>query len=124
MEIKQERDKSIPRPASLPLEKDCGITSYQEFEIQQWRKWLKQHYYSNPPLFSICWLNYGCDEEEAQSWWSTKNNEFQLKSVNRFGKLQRSKRQPEAFRVFFFKSLNVNLTQKELRSNDVFLMHH
>lgn len=104
---------SLMKTASLSLEKDFGITSYQELEIRQLRKWLKQHCDSNPPLFSICWINYGCDEEETQSWWSTTNNEFQLKSVNRFGRLQRGKQQPEGFWVLFFKSFNVNFMQKD-----------
>lgn len=41
MEIKQEQDHSITSPdesASLPLENDFRIKSYQELEIRQLRK--------------------------------------------------------------------------------------
>lgn len=77
MEIKWERDNSITstdESASLPLEKDFRIESYQELESRQLRKWLKQHYDLSSHLFSICWVNYGCSKEEVQSWWSTSSN--------------------------------------------------
>lgn len=67
MEIKQEQDHSITSPdesASLPLENDFRIKSYQELGIRQLRKWLKQHYDLSSHLFSICSVNYGLKKKD------------------------------------------------------------
>lgn len=69
MVIKWEKNNSITSPdetASLTLEKDVRIKSYQELDIRQLRKGLKQHYDLSSHLFCICSVNYGLKKKDNE----------------------------------------------------------
>lgn len=113
--IKRARDKSIPRldeNRTAPPGKRLWHNELSRVRNLTVKDIIKASWWlQSTSFFSICLVNYGCTEEEAQSWWSA-TNEFQLRSVNRFGRLQWGKQQQEGFGVFFFESFYGNFMQE------------